>query len=92
MLSESRPARPNGRPTISFAVRLAALALLAGLAACGGGQPLPEPAPAPVVEEPPPPEPAVVKPPSSFSLVVDEAVRRKRVIERLKQILLESEP
>ena len=68
--------------------------LLAGLAACGGGEPMAEPAPPEpaAIELVIPPAPKSAKPPSSFSLVVDEAIRRKKVIERLKQILRESEP
>lgn len=94
MPSDRRPARPKQRGALPAAPGLGALLLLAGLAACGGAEPVAAPAPSapPAVIEPVAPPPAVKKPPSSFSLVVDEAIRRKKVIERLKAILRESEP
>ena len=66
---------------------------LLGIASCGGTERVTEPAePLPTLSEPEPPPPTIQKPPSTFSRVVDESIRRKKVIERLKLILKESEP
>lgn len=94
MTQAVRPARPKPRAAISARLGIATLALIAGLAGCGGPEPLVEPAappPPPALPEPTPPA-TIDKPPSSFSMVVDEAIRRKRLIERLKLILKESAP
>ena len=92
MLGNPQPSRPIGprRPTALSG--LAAALLLAGLAGCGGAEPTVTPDPPPeTIQKAPPPAPAP-NPPSTFSIVVDEAKRRQELIDRLKRVLNESEP
>ena len=93
---EPRPAKPKPGGRLEASPPLRVWILLAGLTAltaCGKAEPTvaPEPAPPPTIHKAPAPR-IPPGPPSTFSIVVDEAKRRQELIERLKRVLQESEP
>ena len=92
MLGGARTIRPP-RPVQPQLRRLAAAIGLALLAGCGSSE-IDRPTPIAPEAEPyrPQPAPKAVNPPSSFSIVVEESIRRKKVVEDLKRVLKESEP
>ena len=89
-----RPRLARTKPTrraLAWGAAGLAVALIAG---CGGSDKLDRPNPVPSNDQlyriqPPP---ARTGPPSSFSKVIDEAIRRKKVIEQLERIEGSAEP